>query len=417
MRILMINNHFSFGGGGDASFRHERLVYEEAGYSVHTFAHEISRPAEAGASDYVAIESSNRLLRKTQKYLGNPAMHDALKRVLTDVDPDLVHVHLAQGYPTSIFSALTDYPVMHTLHGPNMFCATSWGCIKNTGQACEQGTGLKCYTRGCVSLATLPMHMSLAWRTARQAKRNVDVYLCPSKQIQRTAENLGFKPAEYFPLSIDRRFMAVEPHLFDGPPTILYVGGLTEQKGVLVLLEAFAEVKRRVPDARLVYAGTGALQRALQQRAAELRCADSVEFRGFVARDDIVATYQSAHVVAVPSIWNEQFGLVGPEALACGVPCVGSNIGGIPEWLHDGQWGYTVQPRNSLALAERLVALLTDRARCQELGLRGREFVLRAFGPEQFKNNVLDLAERYGRRTTWSTLKSGGNLAQPIANS
>jgi len=396
-RILMINNHIHFGGGGDAAFRHEKLIYEEEGYDVYTFSMASSVPDDLTDNDIVSVVSDKSYRNKISKYLGNKGITNDLKLALDKINPHLVHVHLVSDYPISIYSALASYPVIHTLHGPNLFCATSWGCIKSNSKLCEMGVGIKCLKNKCVSLKTFPLQYELAKRSEYWCKKNILAYLCPSKQIKASAESLGYTPAIYLPLSIDREFENIELEKPGDIPTILFVGALVEQKGLYYLIEALDQILEVMPETILKIAGRGVMEAQLQTMIKDKGIESSVQFLGFCSRDEVIGLYKKSTVLAVPSIWKEQFGLVGPEALACGLPAVGSDIGGIPEWLEDGRGGYLARPRDSSDLADKLLRIIKDKDLRDAMSVKGREFILNNFSPRKYKENILNVVNKYKR--------------------
>lgn len=396
-RVLLINDHIHFGGGGDAAFMLERRILEEAGHKTFTFSVAQKVPEFATDTDYLYVEPQSRIKNKLGKFIGCNAIFEQLKQLLEKIKPDLVRLHLLSKYPADIYRALDGYNVVQTLHGPNLFCATSWGALKRDSSECEQGVGVKCFTRGCISAVELPLQMNLARRQTPLAQKNVNAFLCPSHQLAKTAESLGFSPVRYFPLSIDPEFEQLGAMERDERSSILYVGSVSEQKGVHILLEAFALVVKAIPNAQLKVAGRGKLSNYLEQQTHKLQLNDNVKLFGFVGREEVLKLYRKAHVLAVPSIWREQFGLVGPEALACRTPCVGSNIGGIPEWLHDDKSGYLVPPRDANALADKLIRLLSNKKLCEQFGEYGRNYVLKNYSLEQYKKNVLGLVEEFAR--------------------
>jgi len=405
LRILMVNDHITFGGGGDAVFRLERRFLERQGFDVYTFSHAVSLPAERNEHDFIHLEGKSAKLGKVQKFTFSPSAARDFQRTLKAVDPHLVHLHLISKYPTAIYPALRHYPTIQTLHGPNLFCATSWGCLRKNSMDCELGVGFKCFSRGCVPLRQLPAHYFLNRRVLPLARKVVDLFLCPSRQLLASARSMGLTRSEYLPLGIDHEFHDSPLATHEGPPVVLFVGALGPQKGPDVLLDAFIRVRARLPDALLRFAGRGDMLPCLKDRAMRAGVLDHVQFLGFLDRPDLVRNYREAHVLAVPSIWKEQFGMIGPEALACGVPCVASNIGGIPEWLHDGQWGYLVPPRQPEPLAERLYDLLSDRQRRLDFGAKGRAFVLENFGPRQYEDGLLRVITQYARQPAHSNTK------------
>ena len=388
----MINDHIHFGGGGDAVFRLEREAYERAGHEVYTFSQASAVSSDATERDFVCGVGNGRFAAKVGKFVGSPHVRRSLQKSLDSIQPDLVRVHLVSRYPAAIYPALAGYHVIQTLHGPNLFCATSWGNLRSDGTACEMGIGVKCWRRGCMPLYGMLLYDVLDSRVRPAVKRAVKLYHCPSHQILTRAESLGYSPTVHFPLGIDRGFALSQPAPHDGPPTILYVGALAEEKGLLFLPEALGLIKEQVPNVKLALCGRGPLEERLKHEFASRQLSASVDFKGFVDHSRMVDQYRSAHVFVLPSIWSEQFGLVGPEALACGVPCVASNVGGIPEWLQDGKWGYLVPPRDSHALAERVVRLLLDRDNRLRFGEAGRTYARAIHDPDIYQRRWLELA-------------------------
>ena len=109
-----------------------------------------------------------------------------------------------------------------------------------------------------------------------------------------------------------------------GAPCALFVGRLVEAKGVFDAVDAW---RASGVDAPLVFAGTGPLRADLESRGFDVR--------GWLGREGLAALYRRAAVVLMPSRWQEPFGIVGIESLACGTPVVGYRSGGIPEWLDE----------------------------------------------------------------------------------
>ena len=109
-------------------------------------------------------------------------------------------------------------------------------------------------------------------------------------------------------------------------------------------------------------AGDGPARPALEALSAALGVGDRVTFLGWVDADESRRLLGAARVLALPSLWEEPFGLVGIEALAAGTPVVASEIGGVPTWLADGQGGFLVPPGDERALAHALRRVLAEDA-------------------------------------------------------
>lgn len=160
--------------------------------------------------------------------------------------------------------------------------------------------------------------------------------------------------------------------------TVLFVGPLSEGyrwKGVDVLLEAFRIVRAKMPEARLALVGDGDRAKEIRHKAQRM---GGVTVHGRLSDEGLVACYQSAAMTVLPSITPaESFGMVLAEANACGRPVIGSDIGGIPHFVHDGDNGLLVSPHDPDDLAEKIMMLLSDPAEADAMGARGRERVER----------------------------------------
>lgn len=148
-------------------------------------------------------------------------------------------------------------------------------------------------------------------------------------------------------------------------PIVLFVGYDFRRKGGDLLVEAFRLVRRRVPDARLVIVGP-------KVRLSE----PGVLPLGNVAdRRQLLRLFDSARVFALPARY-EPYGMVLLEAMARGLPCVGTDVCAIPEIIGDGLTGSVVPPSDVPALADALTAILLDDALAERLGSKGQQRVL-----------------------------------------
>jgi glycosyltransferase involved in cell wall biosynthesis len=152
---------------------------------------------------------------------------------------------------------------------------------------------------------------------------------------------------------------------------VLCVAGLSRRKGVDVLLDAFAQVRAEVPDARLTVAGDGAEAEALRAQAERLGIAGAVEFAGAVGHDRVPALYRRADAFCLPS-FAEGVPTVLMEAMASGLPVVATAIGGVAELVDE----IVVAPARADLIADALVRLARDPGLRAELGRRGRERIV-----------------------------------------
>lgn len=159
-------------------------------------------------------------------------------------------------------------------------------------------------------------------------------------------------------------------------PVVGVVGRLEAQKGHTYLLDAWPDVRRDFPGARLLVVGDGALRAELEARALGPGLHGSVTFTGF--RADVPRVLAALDVLVLPSLY-EGMPLTVIEASAMGLPVVATAVDGTPEVVRDGETGRLVPPARPAALADALRALLADPARARAMGRAGRAHVLARF--------------------------------------
>lgn len=177
------------------------------------------------------------------------------------------------------------------------------------------------------------------------------------------------------------------------PFTIGYFGRLVEEKGLFTLLDAVAKLSG---DWRLRLVGGGPLKDALYTHAESLGIVDNIEFCGQIASTDMPAQYQALDVLVLPSLtrpnWKEQFGRVLVEAMASGIPVIGSDSGAIPDVI--GEAGLVFPEGDADALHERLTRICGDSALRQSLIEKGHARVRAHFTQEQVAYLTVEVYQR-----------------------
>ena len=201
----------------------------------------------------------------------------------------------------------------------------------------------------------------------------------------------GIDTAEYAP---DPATDVLEQHGVDpARPSVIFVGRITRQKGVPVLLRAAAGLD---PAAQLVLCAgqpdTRELAAEVEGLVADLRASRSgvIWIPEMLPKRAVIQLLSHAMVFACPSLY-EPLGIVNLEAMACGTAVVASAVGGIPEVVSDGETGLLVPPDDPEALAGALNALLGDPARADAFGRAGRERAVAEFGWQAVATQTADL--------------------------
>ena len=186
-------------------------------------------------------------------------------------------------------------------------------------------------------------------------------------KAQKIAPN---KPYYIFPTFTDLDdFLAEENVKFEN--FILFVGRDDPVKGVKYLIEAFEKIKGKFSDFELILVGEGMPG-------------------GKLPLEQVREKMKNCYCLIVPSL-SEGLPRVIMEAMALAKPVIGSNVGGIPELIEDGQNGFLFKAGDSGDLAEKLRTLLKDKKMALEMGQRGREFVKEKFSNEKYISNYIEM--------------------------
>jgi len=169
-------------------------------------------------------------------------------------------------------------------------------------------------------------------------------------------------------------------------PNILYAGVLSPVKGVHHLINAFALVAKDFLRARLLIAGreqNRTYAAGLRKQVRGLRLNGRIRFSGAMPQAELALQMRNACVLVLPSA-SEGLGRVLLEAMATGIPVIGSGVGGIPELVEEGVNGFLVPPGDEKALAEKIRWMLENPEQAHAMGCHGRAFVEGFFSTEAY---------------------------------
>jgi glycosyltransferase involved in cell wall biosynthesis len=223
---------------------------------------------------------------------------------------------------------------------------------------------------------------------ARLYARCIDCYIGVSRFVSRRLVENDLVPADrvrtvYNGIDLTR-FRPAEQR----GPHIAAVCHMIPEKGVAILLQALALLKRRGHELPCQLAGTGP---RLAEYQGYVRSHDlsSVSFLG--SRDDVPEILRTAQVTIVPSLWEEAFGLAAAESLAAGVPVIASRIGALPEIIDDGANGLLVPAGDCEALANALLTLFSDPSRREGMASAARQKAEREFDLSRLSGRIVDI--------------------------
>jgi len=308
----------------------------------------------------------------------------AAVEILAAERPDVVHVHQTDN-AALLRAVAARWPVFYFVHNHVLTCPGGLRAYTDDWSECHfRGPAPMCapnaYLRGCNSRRPARVAATIAGCLRLRAAAGGLRLGVDSEFMRRTLVASGF-PASRVLVTATVTESPPAPDLRAAPGRqVAFVGRLTPEKGLPALLRA---VGRLGPNTSLKIAGDGPLASAARDLAARLGIAGRVEFLGRLDRAGLRALLAESRVLAVPSLYQEPFGLVGPEAMAAARPVVAFPVGGIPEWLEDGVTGLFARPNDVADLAEKLALILADPVLAERLGRAGRQAWEDRFHPDR----------------------------------
>ena len=378
MRVLQVHTRYREAGGEDNVVAAEYEALHAAGHDVEQF---ISTNPTNSRQAALTLAAST----------WNPA---AAHRVGIAADrwrPDVAHVHNTWfATSPSVLLALRRrrVPVVMTVHNYRLACAN--GLFLRDGSPCErclshgplEAVRHRCYrgsrAASAVAATSVGVHQRLStW--SRLVTRFVVL-----SDFARTRMLLAGLPAEK--LVLGGNFVP-DPGPRPLPPSasseVLFVGRLSPEKGVHVLVEAWRRLSPQGLTLRVVGDGT---ERARLAAAST----PGVDMVGRLTPDEVRARLQSARALVIPSLWYEGQPLVALEAMAAGVPLIVSRIGGLPEVLGERAAGWAAEPGDPDSLRDTLAGLLDDGA-VDDRGVQARSRYEEAFTSEAATRRLLSV--------------------------
>jgi glycosyltransferase involved in cell wall biosynthesis len=382
MRILLCHGYYQQRGGEDQSFEAEANLLEARGnvvlrYTLH--------------NDEIARMGPYEVARKT---VWNRHSYREMRDLIRRQRPDVMHCTNTFPLisPAAYYAARAEgVPVVQSLHNYRLLCANS--LLLRDGRPCETCLGKRtlwpairhrCYRGSRLHSAGVAAMVGIH-RFLKTWSEAVDLYCTPSEFARQKFIEGG--------IAADR--IVVKPNFVDDLGLgngkggyVVYVGRLSHEKGVELLLQAWQRLNLPV---RLKVIGDG----PLADRVAQAASADErIEWLGRLAPREVAQLIGDSLCVVLPSICYETFGRTVIEAYCKGTPVIASDLGALAELVHEGETGYLFSAGDADHLLRRLATLLEDPRRHMQLRRAARREYERKYTDQM---NYKMLMRIYGR--------------------
>jgi glycosyltransferase involved in cell wall biosynthesis len=338
--------------------------------------------------------------------------YDAKKRLsklLDEYPVDIAHLHnIYHHISPSIIHVLKKrrIPIIMTLHDYKLVCGSYSMMIHGIPcEACSGGKYFMSVKRKCVKdsyLKSLLTYLEMSLHhTILHIYDNVDIFISPSLFLKNKIEEMGFaKEIIHLPNFVHIEELRKYRIEFDSKNkkkecSFVYFGRLSEEKGLLTLLEAAKILlsKRNARHVDIKIIGEGPMRDVLEEKA-ELEGISNVKFHGFKTGKHLFEEVLKSMAVVLPSEWYENNPLTVLEAFAMEIPVIGARIGGIPELVQDNKTGLTFKSGDPEDLSKKIEYSINNPDKITEWGKNARAYLELELTVEKHYNSLMEIYKK-----------------------
>lgn len=383
MRILFVHNHYQQPGGEDRAVELESSLLIEKGHDVRVLYFDNKGIAGTYIQKMVAFKNA----------VYNSGSAAVLRHNILDFKPDLIHFHniFFVASPSVLKEAYRrDMPVVVTLHNYRTICSNALLLRENKPcEICVQkklplaGIRYACYRKSSLASAMVTLSTGLPKLGSKWSKW-VDSYIVLTSFAKEKFEHssLGVKSQQFL---IKPNFVP-DPGIGDSKrePYFLYVGRISEEKGLNVLLEAFAEMA----DKKIRVVGDGPEK---EQLMSKYKNCINIDFLGNRIQSEVIILMKKSMALIFPSLWYEGLPFVILEAFSTGTPIIASNLGAMASLIEDGYNGLLFRTG---VVKELKTAILRFEANGEKMYGYARNTYLNNFHPEIHYQAVMKIYDQ-----------------------
>ena len=403
MRILQVFNRYLERGGEEMSVERVAATLRQEHSIFHCYfdsADIVLRP-----------RSLLGIFRQGALMIYNPFAVKRLKRQIIACRPDVILLHniFPVGSIGVYHAALkSGIPVLHYIHNFRPFSVNGYlwakdrmivdGLTKNFWPEIFAGAwqDSKLKTAWYGAIITL-MHWIGIYR-------KINGWLAISQFMKSTFIRAGIPEDKIFLIrhswNIEtdslKELATSSEEISDSDPTILFLGRLTEAKGIKVLIEAWKQLEEETSEGRLVIGGDGPLKEWVIEQQGKLK---RLEYVGFVSGNQKKVLFKECRAMVVPSVWWEPLGLVVYEAYEHYRPVIAARSGGLTETVVEGETGWLYPPNDIESLKTCITTAFENKAEAKRRGAAGRSWVVNQTGSDAWLEDFNKIINKVCKET------------------
>jgi len=392
-------------GAEQACYRLARLLSKENKIELDILATKpIKKPKEYFFNFYSIPTSSNYFGKIGQKFVEASQLdyisYFYSRSYFKKNRPDLVHLHNFDRLSLSLIQSAkrSGIPIVFSVYDFWCMCPNRM-LIDSAAVPCRRFHGSRCVK--CIE----PKFPSLFYKFLFSARKPIFDYFLDKIDVFIVLTNSGAKILQQY--GIDKKKIRVIPlpllHEIDvrekiekEKNSILYVGWISKHKGLDIVIKALPQIVKDAPNAKLYVIGSERSEKDTSEildLATRLRVREKVILLGRKPFEEVKKYVIKTEVVVVPEQWEITLSTFLTEAMLFEKPIVASRIGGIPEFVSDGETGYLADPKNPLDFADKIVLLFREKKLAETIGKNARKKILQKCSEASILTSLCQLYE------------------------
>lgn len=398
MKILNINKFYYRKGGSEAYYFALADLLRENNHEVIPFSMKDNKNYETKYSKYFIENISYENMGIKEKAINGAKLiysfeaKKKVKNIVNDNTPDIAHLHIFQHQLSpSILKEIKKNGtyVVNTVHDLKVICPNYK--MLNDGEICEKCKSdkfINCFKSKCIKGSTVnSMLNTIEAYTHRILKSYdyVDKFICPSEFYMNKFIEFGIPKEKvvHIPNFVD--VSKFNPN-YEHEDYFVYFGRLSEEKGINTLIKSMKYVNK----SKLIIVGTGPIEKELKEFVVKEKI-KNVEFVGFKTGNELENIIKKSRFIVIPSEWYENAPMSIIEAMAYGKAVLGSNIGGIPEFIEDNHTGMIFNTKDEIDLASKINHLIDEEKQTIEMGKNARIRAEKLYDKTVHYEKIMDL--------------------------
>ncbi len=399
MKILQLNNYHYIRGGAERYYFELSDLLKKKGHDIIYFSVEDEKNLKCPFSMYfgkkMSFDQSQGILKKLETSLRMLYSFENNRKISALIEKypvDIAHAHnIYHRVCPSVFNVLKKkhIPIVMTLHDYKIGCPIYTFYRNNS--ICTECIDIGKYrvvknrcTKGSFLLSMFHFIEAKIHEIMKIYIKNVDIFICPSYFLLKKHLEAGIPEYKLIniPNFINVSFFTPKFNVGD---YILYVGRLSNEKGILTAIKAVQHL-----DVQLKIVGDGPMRNVCEGFVKE-NSLKNVKFEGYKTGDELKELFRNAAFVVFPSEWYENAPMVVLESFAYGKPVIGSNLGGVPEMIIDEKTGLLFQPGDYQELREKIKYLLANPSLIEKMGRNARQRVEEEYNEELHYKRIMEI--------------------------